>query len=128
VTTQAPEPPDRQLQLAHRASLAILAVCAFWSWGLPDVPGQSDNLQADPRYTVAAFVLGFGAIVCRQRAAASRSARMHFRMSLGRFAFAAALGGLALLVASREGQQQVALLYCLAGAILALRLPGHVAV
>jgi hypothetical protein len=121
--------PKRTVLLAHKGSLAVLAVCAaltvIYSMALPDEPGESRQSRTPaPVFPYTAVTLGVGAIACRQQALSNaRRGRATPGLSIACFALAAGIGIVGMTLFWIEGLVQPALLYTMGGAILALRSP-----
>jgi peptidoglycan/LPS O-acetylase OafA/YrhL len=112
------------LQAVHRAVLVALAVCAVvvWSAGAPDAAREPDR-----RFALAALVLAAASILTRRAAPAIRPRPGHAKWLLASLllAMGVALVGVALAIGG--GPREVALLYVLGAAILALRPPPPLA-
>ena len=104
----------------HRGVLAALAGFALviWATGAPDGSGEVDR-----GFGITALALAAASIVARRAAPATRLRPAHLVPLLASPLFAGGVGLVGVVLAVGGGPRQVALLYVLGGAILALRPP-----
>ncbi len=115
---------NHSLRRVHRSVLGMLAVAALVVVGMDAVGATAAPSEIDSAYPLAALLLAGGSILTRRRAVSPLgNPRRFVNQCLVSLALAAGLGVVAVVLAAREGQIQVALLYVLGGALLALRPP-----
>jgi hypothetical protein len=104
----------------HRGVLAALAGFALvvWVTGAPDGSGEVDR-----GFGIAALALAAASIIARRAAPATRLRPGYLVPLLASPLLAAGVGLVGVVLAVGGGPRQVALLYVLGGAILALRPP-----
>jgi len=108
----------RQIQRGVLATLAL----AFAGIALGTESGDLDAL--DRSYTMIALLLGIGSILARTWATNPRVAPVaRVRLAIASLLIAASIGLLGVALAVRENEREAGLLFTLAGAILALRVP-----
>jgi hypothetical protein len=120
-----PTPVNDALRRLHRSAIASLALCAVGVGvaAFGNEPAPRDELG--DLYSWIALALAATAILTRRSVyRPARSLRSHVYSSLVSLMAATGLGILGLVVALREEQTTVALLYTLAGALLVLRAPA----
>jgi hypothetical protein len=120
-----PAPVNDALRRLHRGAIASLALCAA-GIGIAALAGSEPepDREVGRAYSWGALALAAIAILTR-RAGGGRapSLRRFVYTALASLIAAAGLGILGMLVALRESQSTVGLLYVLAGALLVLRPP-----
>jgi hypothetical protein len=126
--TPAPDPTvvNDALRRLHRSTIASLALCAA-GIGIATLAGPDPEPERELGrvYSWAAIALAAIVIVTRRtRAGRSVSVRRFVYGALAGLVAAAGLGILGMLVALRESQTTMGLLYVLAGALLVLRPPA----
>jgi len=104
----------------HRGVLAALAGFALviWATGAPDGSGEVDR-----GFGIAALALAAASIIARRAAPARRLRPGPLVLLLASPLLAGGVGLIGVVLAVGGGPRQVALLYVLGGAILALRPP-----
>jgi len=120
-----PTPVNAALRRLHRSTIASLFLCAV-GIGIATLSRESAPAgEIEGAYSWVALVLAATAILTRRTGIAPRtSLRSFIYASLASLVAAAGLGMLGLLVALKESQNTVGLLYTLAGALLVLRPPA----
>jgi peptidoglycan/LPS O-acetylase OafA/YrhL len=112
--------PNPALRHAHRGVLAILVLCAA---AIAATASAEASGPADPRYGLAAIAMAVGSILARRVTRDRAPSPWHARFSLASLLLAGGIGLVGLLLATRGGSRDTALLYVLGAAILSLRLP-----
>jgi hypothetical protein len=124
-----PTPVNEALRRLHRSAIVSLALCAA-GIGIVSLagPGPAPDGEVGRIYSWLALTLAAIAILTRRTGAGrARSVRRFVYAALASMVAAAGLGILGMLVALREAQNTVGLLYVLAGALLVLRPPAPLA-
>ncbi len=121
MSASAPDPNELvdALRRFRLAALAVLAVCAIGAGYLTLSEGETGPV--DRRYTLTALVLAGISILCRRSVPGSQSPARLVALQRASCGAAAFLGLLGLMLAIRQGEASVGLLYCVAGALLLLR-------
>lgn len=110
------------LRRLHRSAVVSLALCAL-GIGMMTFTTTPPADEVTSTYSLAALALAGLAIVLRPAVTSTRSLRSFVYGSVVSMLGAVGLGLLGLLVALRESQTSVGLLYALAGTLLVLRPP-----
>lgn len=123
-----PTPLNDALRRLHRSAIASLALCAVGIGFVSFSSGEPPRDAVGSFYSwIALFLAGTAILTRRTSASPKRSLRGHVYGSLVSLMAAVGLGVLGLVVALREGQASVGLLYTLAGTLLVLRRPTPLA-
>lgn len=127
VSTPAADPGslDASLRSLRRSALVALALFALGIGLLALRAGAEPGAEVDRRVALAALALAGASILLRRSLRARASARSFVIRQVASVLCAVGLGLLGALLAMREGQWQVGLLYNLAGALLLLRPPAR---
>jgi len=127
MTSPVPDtaPVNDALRRLHRSAVVSLALCALAIGIATFLRSDTPADDVRPLYSWVALALAGTAILTRRSGARpSGSLRVFVYGSLLSMVAAAGLGILGMLVAVRESQTTVGLLYTLAGALLVLRPPA----